>query len=913
MNSKSHIFEVYDLRTEYLSNPVGVDATNPRLSWKLRSTCQNVKQTTYRIMAYSEGKPLWDSGIVLNHSSRVRYDGPLLNSRQVVTWQVSITAGEMSAESNEVSFEMGLLSESDWKAQWIEPEGDVDPDARKPAPYLRKDFVVNPGLIKARIYQTAHGLYEFWINGKPGTTDKFKPGLTSYYARIQYQVYDITDLLQEGRNIWAVTLGDGWWRGITGGTLSNNFGKKLHFFGQLELYYDDGSVETVFSDEHFRSSTGGLLASDMMMGDVYDARAEPRGWKLECYDDNEWKTVHFADNITDAKLIPSRSVPVRENELFEATPFRDVNGNLVLDFGQNIAGYVHMRLHGCKQGQQIRLTHGETLKNGSFTVEGINHGAMMIEPFQEVTYTASGESVEEYCPDFTVFGFRYVKVEGYDGDIKKGDFTAIAVYSDMPVTGKFVCSDPLINKLVENSLWSQKGNFLEVATDCPTREKNGWTGDNQVYVSTAAYFMDVYAFYEKWLQDMSLEQFESGRLGLTFPSTSSYHDHEEFARQHLLGKLSPAHALAGPSGDGNLFEGSVGWCDAAVRLPYIIYKVYGDIQILRNQYPAAKRWVDYMIATSKNPNLFYADMAQYRNEVNSDAEYLFDTGIHFGEWLEPIEKEQSGDPQQLFTLMMKMGNPLVATAYLRRSTSELAEMAAVLELKEDTQYYRKISEKVANAYSMFYIGKDGVIEPGHQAAYVRALEMDLCSEDQRPEVLKQLVLEIEKNGNRLNTGFLSTPFLLPVLADNGYLELSYRLLEQTENPSWLYSVLHGATTIPESWDGFSDSKEKLSSLNHYAYGSVCEFLFSYVTGLHQGAFGDGYHHFILKPMPGGTLDWAEAEYESPQGTIFSGWKKDGDKIHYTFNIPANTTATVYLSDGQKMELSSGNHLLTATS
>lgn len=918
------MLQIYDVRTEYLKNPMGIDAKHPRFSWKLKSDRQAVVQTSYRIIA-REGNTclrdssqtenaacLWDSGQVESRDSlHIYYQGSELKSRQQICWKVFVAAtDEMGvteqAESEIAFFEMGLLKRSDWKAQWLETETEIDRTARKPSPYLRRSFRVKPGLVSARIYQTAHGLYEFWINGKTGTEDKFKPGLTSYYYRIQYQVYDITALLSEGENIWAVMLGDGWWRGITGGTVKNNFGYRLHYFGQIELMYRDGTREILGTDENFRWSNGGLLASDMLMGDIYNAGAEPAGWKEPGFDDGSWQPVHITREHTDAALIPSRGVPVREKEIFYPVEFIDADGRRVLDFGQNIAGYVRMSLRGCKKGQRIRLVHGEDIKEGCFSIDNINQTSIQVDAFQEVTYLCNGAPEEYYCPLFSVFGFRYVMLEGYDGEIREGDFTAVAVYSDMEETGDFTCSNPLINKLVENSRWSQKGNFLDVPVDCPTRERNAWTGDNQIYVRTATDFMDVYAFYEKWMQDQAIEQYASGKVGITFPSTSSLHNIEEFEK---VKDANPMYAMAGPEGNGSIGEDCAGWGDSAVWIPYMLYLCYGDIRILENQYPTAKKWVDYMLSCAKDHNPLYEDQPQYhtRNEEGElEADFIYDTRMHYGEWQEPIPKGPAGDTTlaEAFARMSREGKPQVATAYMCRSAANVAHMAKILGKKEDAEKYTRIAEKIRHAYETYLIGEDGVIEPGHQAAYVRALAMNLCNGSKREAVLRQLLHEIEANGYKLNTGFLSTPFLLPVLADNGHPETAFRILEQTEHPSWLHAVVLGSTTILESWDGMDVHD---ASFNHYSYGAVCEFLFAYVAGIRPEFEHPGYQEFTLKPLTGGSLTFAKAMFESPYGRICSEWEREGDHILYQCQIPVNTQARLVLPDGSEYIVGSGRY------
>lgn len=909
------MLKIYDLKTEHLKNPRGIDSSGPRFSWKLKSDRRGVRQVSYRITAESGGEKIWDSQVVQSKKSQnVRYNGKKLESRQEVTWHVEVTAeDEHGVKDQTVSedawFEMGLLKKEDWIGKWIEPETTVDRDARKPAPYLRRVFNVKKGVKKARIYQTAHGLYHFWINGISGTEDCFKPGLTSYYYRIQYQVYDITQFLKKGENVWAVILADGWWRGATGGTVKNNFGYKLHYLGQIELEYEDGTKEVIGTDESFRYGTGGLSASDMQMGDIYNAGAESDGWKTNAFDDSVWKQVHLTTEHTDVEMIASRSVPVREKETFIPKVLKDTKGRTVLDLGQNIAGYVKMRLRGCTKGQKIILTHGEDMKEGSFSLENIRDTSLPMDEFQQVIYISNGAEEENYCPLFAIFGFRYVLVEGYDGEILPGDFVGIAVYSDMEETGDFHCSNPLIDQLVKNARWSQKGNFMDVAVDCPTRERNSWTGDAQIYTKTAAWFMDIYPFYEKWMQDQAIEQYASGKLGITFPSTSSVHNPEELA---AMKKLNPASELAGPTGNGNIGEDCAGWGDAAAWIPVMNYLCYGDVQILENQYQTAKRWVDYMLTCAKEHNPLYEDRPQYHQwdeDGELDAEYIYDTRMHYGEWVEPIPQEPTGESLgEVFARWFREGKPLVATAYMCRSAQNVCDMAAVLGKQEDAEQYQKTADKIRRVYDKYLIGEDGMIEPGHQAAYVRVLAFDLVGEKKKPLVIGQLLKEIEANDYRLNTGFLSTPFLLPVLVDHGYTDVAFRILEQTENPSWLHAVKLGATTILENWDGMDQHK---SSYNHYSFGAVCDFLFGYVAGIRPEWNTPGYEKIMLKPTVGGTLTHAEAVYECCYGTIRSAWEKQGEKeFIYKCEIPVNTTASLYLPDGSARELGSGTYEFT---
>lgn len=743
-------------------------------------------------------------------------------------------------------------------------------------PVFRRVFEVKKGLKKAALSLTAHGVYEAEINGQPVTTDKFTPGLTSYYYRIQVQTYDVTALLREGGNLWQTTVGDGWWR------WNNNFGPRLALWGELRLDYEN---ETVFvgTDESFMVGTGPILKSDLQQGESYDARLEPHGFVSA-----EAESFH-----TDAKRILQEGVPVREKERFPGKLLKDSAGGTVIDFGQNLAGYIHMRLRNTKRGQLVRLKHGEALDpEGKFSTANCDGG---MEPFQEIRYICRGAEYEEYTPHFAVFGFRYALLEGAED----GEFEAIAVYSDMEETGDFQCSNPLINQLVKNARWSQKGNFLDVPTDCPTRERNAWTGDAMIYCRTSAYFMDVRKFYRKWLKDQTLEQYASGKVGITFPSTSSVHDPEELRR---VREKNPMLALAGPTGDGFPGEDSVGWGDSAVWIPWQMYLMYGDREFLVNQYDTAKKYLDYSLRCMQESNPYYSDMPWY-NDL--DGKWIYDTHFHYGEWKEPLPSApeiielfaNGGTGADYVQLKKKLGAPEVATAYTKRSCDNLADMAEALGNAGDAAVYRALSEKIKAAYDKFMIALDGTIQPGHQAPYIRALALDLVSEQKKPFVIARLRKEIEAADYHLNTGFLSTVYLLPTLCDNGLADEAFRILEQTSAPGWLHQIILGATTILEDWDGMDKYQD---SFNHYSFGAVCQFLFEYVAGIRPTV---GFKHFLLRPLIGGSLTWAEGKYKG----IKSRWERNGEEYLYTCTIPTGATARLTLPDGRKETLSAGNY------
>ncbi len=769
-------------------------------------------------------------------------------------------------------------------AHWICHPGD-NRETRL-VPIFRRRFSVKNGLVSALLRLSSHGIYEAKINEKPVTDRRFAPGLTSYYYRIQRQEYDVTALIVEGCNELCVTVGDGWWR------WNNNFGYTLALWGELMLCYEDGRVETVDTDESFEVGIGPVIQTDLQKGETFDARIMPHGWLK----------ASICREHTEAELFDDESVPVREKERFEGKPLYDSDGALVIDFGQNIAGYVHMTLHRTRPGQVVHLKHGEGLdKQGKFSTVNCDGGR---KEFQEITYICRGEDAEEYAPHFAVFGFRYALVEGIAPE--NAEFEAVAVYSDMEETGDFQCSNELINQLVRNARWSQKGNFLDAPVDCPTRERNTWTGDAMVYCRTAAYFMDVQQFFSKWLKDQTIEQYASGKLGITFPSTSSVHAPEELV---FVQAKDPAMALAGPTGDGHIGEDSVGWGDSSVWIPYQMYLMYGDRSFLKEHYDTAKKWVGFSLRCMKERNPMYADASWYHD---GDGDFIYDTRFHYGEWNEPLPPppevialfSSGGTAADYVTHMAKYGKPEVATAYTKRSCDNLAHMARIHGKTGDAEHFAALSERIKAAYDKHLIGKDGEIQKGHQAAYIRALAFDMVSAAKKPAVIAQLKQEIKAANYHLNTGFLSTVNLLPTLCDVGLKDEAFRILEQTDAPGWLHPITMGATTIPENWDGFDKFRD---SFNHYSFGAVCQFLFEYVAGIRPDPAVPGFGEFELKPVIGGSLTWAEGTYKTKFGTIRSRWEREGDRFTYHCTVPEGTTAHLTLPDRTGKTLSAGNY------
>lgn len=839
-----------NLKTEHLTDPIGIDIANPYLSW----TCEDgITQTAYEIEAVEDGKLLWGSGKVSGSQMHAVLEKEL-QSRQRVSWRVRLwdEEGREGAWSAPALFETGIMDKALFKAVWINPELVCDPEVHKPASYLKKHFHAAKGKA-ARLYITCHGLYEAYINGKRVGEFVLAPGCYNYDKKVAYQTYDVTDLIQDGENVAEVILGDGWYRSVSGVDGDRNlYGTDVALFFQLEI---DKKVVCVSDESWMASQSGPIRENDMQQGEVVDARME------EITDYHGVKVEAFGVET----LACSNCMPVAEMEHFTGKCITTPNGETVIDYGQNMAGYIAFRLKA-HAGQTIVLTHGETLdENGNFTQENFQDRKRHKEggTRQQVVYTCK-EGVNEYKAKFTIWGFRYAKVET-DIDLQDAEFTAIAVYSKMQELGTFTCSDADVNQLVHNSIWSQKSNFCDVPTDCPTRERAAWTGDMGVFATAGLYLEDCYPVIRKWLAECRLTQHEDGKLSNISPRNNN------------------------PSFFSGLLAGSVGWGDACIIVPYVLYQRYGDVRILEENYAMMQKWYAFLEGRAKdNPE----DAAELMKQ-NPYRDHTIETGVDYGEWCEPDVDSTSA---------MRTPQQKVATAYFARSGQMLAEIAQILGNPEDAEHYRITAENAGKAFHYIAV-QDGRIHSDRQAEYVRAITFELLTEEEKRQAADDLNRLVQQNDYHLNTGFLSTPHLCAVLADHGYVETAYRLLLQDTMPGWLYQVKKGATTIWETWDGINEEGVPSASLNHYSKGAVTGWLFEGVCGIH---LVDG--KIEIKPQPCSMLDYAKAVYHSPVGDIESGWHCDeGGKFSYEFVIPANTSADIILPDGRKEHVAAGKH------
>jgi len=831
---------VENLLIENKSNPISLDVLAPRLSWQLVSNKRNTAQTAYEIKISSGKKNIWTSGIQKsNQSVQVVYAGPALESNTSYQWQVRVwdqtnTPSEWSQLAN---FTMGMLKQTDWKAQWIEPSVEEDP-ALRPSPLFRKTFTANKKIVSATAYITAHGIYEAHINGQRVGDAYLTPGWTSYNKRLQYQAYDVTNMLTKGKNAIGVAVGSGWYRGsLVSEKNKNLFGKDIAVLLQINIVYSDGSKESIVSNDSWKSATGGIRYSEIYNGETFDARLEKKGWTLADYDDKDWAAVKV-DTHSLANLIATENELVKKQEVFHPVKiFTTPKGERVIDFGQNLVGWVIVKASG-KAGDKITLLHAEVLdKYGNFYTENLRSAKCKNE------YILKGGEVESFEPHFTWQGFRYVKIEGYPGEIKAENFSAVALYSNMQSTGSFTTSNLLINQLQHNIQWGQNGNFLDVPTDCPQRdERLGWTGDAQVFSRTASFNRNVNNFFSKWVKDIAADQFANG---------------------------SVPHIIPNVLGDG---AGSAGWADVSTIVPWNMYLAYGDKRLLEQQYNSMKAWVGYMTNQSKNG--------------------LWNTGSHFGDWLSFF---QDNDVAGKAAITDKY---LIAQCFYAFSTQLVINAATVLGKNADVTTYSELLQTIKNAFLKEYVSPNGRLVSGTQTAYTLALHFDMLPENLREQAVERLVGEIKKYNTHLNTGFLGTPYLCHVLSRFGKTDIAYKLLLQEKYPSWLYPVKMGATTIWERWNGIrpdsSFEPASMNSFNHYAYGAIGDWMYRVMVGIDTYEDGVGYQHIKIQPHIGGNFSFASASLKTYYGTVSSGWKITNNALELQTVIPNNTRATVYI-------------------
>ncbi len=881
---------VSGLRCEYLVAPLGIDECAPRLSWAIESNRRGARQIAYRVRVAGTPEKLaagkddfWDSGRVeSNQTTHVVYAGRQLRSRDACHWCVEVWDGTgRVARSKPSLWTMGLLKKSDWRARWVAANPEIikrDEDAIAPTltepgtpAYFRKEFEVAGAVKRAAIYASARGLFELRINGRRVGEDIFAPEWTDYHKRIQYRTYDVTGLITRGRNVIGAVLGDGWWSGYVGwqatraryGSLENSL------LVQLEVELTNGKRLALATDGTWTCNTGPILSSDFMMGETCDARRE---CNLECGDvsplfndatcrvgpkrgrvralqkvraDLPWLPAREVASPS-VPLVAQRSEPVRITETIAPLSVKEIRpGVFIYDLGQNITGWVRLRVKA-PAGTRVQLRHGERLNpDGTLYTENLRRAKATD------VYVCKGGGQEVWEPHFTFHGFQYIELTGLPSAPGKDAVTGRVVHSATSTAGCFECSHAGVNRLWLNGLWSQRDNFLSVPTDCPQRdERLGWMGDAQVFLRTASYNMDVAAFFTKWMIDVEDAQTPDGVFSDVSPRIS---EKERFVGLDQL-------------------CGAAGWADAGVIVPWTLWRVYGDKRIIERHWQAMIEWLDWI------------------DRHNPGGLRTRELGNNYGDWL-CIPSDTT------FRTHSPMKN-LLATAYWADDAAKMACMARELGRKAEANHFEAMFEKVRAAFQKEFLRKDGRLTVETQTAYLLALAFDLLPEKVRVRAAEHLVENIKALDWHLSTGFIGISHLNPQLTLAGHADVAYRLLLREDYPSWLYPVKHGATTIWERWNGWTEEQgffnPQMNSFNHYSLGSVGEWLFRHVAGIELDPDIPGFQRFVLRPFISHGLKFARASYRTLHGEIVSDWKRTGKKLTWTVRIPANTTARVFV-------------------
>lgn len=840
-------YQVTNLRCEYLKEPLTIDSLQPRLSWEGLSSREGSAQSAFRILAsrskeslQNNNGDLWDSGKVeSNLSLHIAYNGHPLTSHQQVFWKVMAwdEQGRAGCWSKPASWTMGILHPEEWKAVYISHYLGNSHSS----PLFRKDFSVKNSPRRVLLYASALGLYHLTLNGRAVGDELFAPGWTDYKKRRYYRCYNVTRLIRKGRaNCLGAVLGSGWYKGTLGWNgQSCYYGNRTALIAQMHIEYENGTTETLTSDPSWKSSFGPVRQSGIYEGETADAQLEERGWNLPGFNDQRWTSaieIAPASGVGPKdRPIPLQgypSEPVRRTEELAPIAMWTIQPGKIIYDLGQNIAGIVRISIKGRAGAVIRLRFGEMVNSDQTLYTDNLRSAIATD-----TYVMKGRKKEVWEPKFTFHGFRYVEVSGNPNPARLSDITGIVIGSDTRRVGNFTCSNAMVNQLYSNAVWTQRANFLEVPTDCPQRdERLGWTGDAQVFIRTAIFNMDVAAFFTKWMNDLIDAQSEDG----AFPN------------------VAPNVTANSPIG-----KGDAAWGDAGVVCPWALYECYEDRELLKKMYTPMKAWITYLENTSRGllrgPEFTHC----------------------FGDWLS-----------------IEANTPLnvVQTAHFAWAVDITRKAAEVLGKESEARHYRRLFTRIRTAFNKAFVKADGTISGETQTAYLMALKFNLLDETTAKQATKHLLADIRQKKFHSSTGFIGTGLILDVLRDTGHLDCAYRLLENTTFPSWGYSVVNGATTIWERWNGWTKEggpgDVNMNSYSHYAYGAVVEWMFNTVAGIsHQG---HGFQHFTLRPQPGGSLTHATGSYHSPYGLISSAWRKLGKVTLYEITIPANTKATVLL-------------------
>lgn len=853
---------VTDVRFEHHREAVGIGERRPRISWKVATEERGWSQQAYEVEVVDpvSGWTISSGRVESAESVLVPWPGPELGSRGQRAVRVRVWGrddAQPSAWSEPAEVEAGLLDGADWAALLITPDWDEDTGVDQPPVLFRREFPVDEGVVAARLYVTAHGVYEAEVNGVRVGDHVLAPGWTSYHHRLRYQTFDVTALIRTGRNAVGVVVGDGWFRGHLGfrGGQRNVYGDRLALFAQLEIRYADGKTHCIATDDQWRTAHGPIRSSGIYAGEIYDARLERHAWSTPGYDDDGWTSVRI-QALDTSRLVTPTGPPIRRiQELMPVAITTLPSGRRILDFGQNLVGRLRITVNG-DTGTTVTLRHAEVLQDGELCTRPLRLAAATDR------YTLRGGAVEEWEPRFTFHGFRYAEIDGWPGALAPSDVRAVVIHTDMQRTGWFECSDPLLDRLHENVVWSMRGNFVDIPMDCPQRdERLGWTGDIAAFIPTASFLYECAGMLTSWLLDLAVEQQQYGTVPNFVP---------------WVPRLLPATPTAA-------------WGDAAVVVPWVLYQRLGDREILRAQYASMTAWVDQVASIASGS-------------------YRWDSGSQLGDWLDPAAPPDRPDAA-------RTDRYLIATAYHALTAQIVADAAAVLGREDDHRHYGELAALVRAAFVDEFVSPTGRLISDAQTAYGIALQFDLLPKPgQRERAGRRLVELVREEDYCIGTGFVGTPVICDALTAVGEPDVAYRLLLQRECPSWLYPVTMGATTIWERWDSLLPDGQvnpgQMTSFNHYALGAVADWLHRTVAGLAPA--GPGYQRILVAPHPGGALTQAAAAHETPYGRAEVRWRRAGTSFTIDVTIPPGATAVVRLPDqaDAPVEVGSGRHTFT---
>lgn len=825
--------KLYDLRTEYRVNPIGITEKHPRFSWKLESGERDTIQQSYHIVVTSDEKIVWETKAESEESVLIPYAGEELRDETLYQVSVAATDNHGNTAAGEMYFETGILLPETFQAKMITHDFPEDETA---CPIFSRTFTAKGKVKKARIYATSRGVYEAYLNGERIGADRMTPGWTSYHHRLQYQIYDITEMIREENEI-EIMVGNGWYKGIFGFMLTPNiYGDRVGAFAEIHLEYEDGSREAICTDESWNARTGAVRYSEIYMGETIDTTiGEAQDREQSGIRTGSVSVMEFDKSTLTAQ--ENESVRITERVLAKkliVTP----KGEKLVDFGQNLTGLVELKVHG-RKGQKIVIHHAEVLdKDGNFYPDTLRQAK------SEDTYICNGEE-QVFLPHFTFHGFRYISVEGMD-DMRLDQFTACVMHSDMEKSGDFQCSNPKVNQLQSNIAWGQRSNFLDIPTDCPQRdERLGWTGDAQIFSWTASFNRNTALFFRKWMRDVAAESSLEKGVPHVVPD--------------ILGQYS-----------------SSAWSDVAVIVPWVVYQMYGDKGILEENWKCMHEWVDYI-------------------KSQCGANGLWQTGFQYGDWL-ALDKEESADRTGA------TDKYIIANAYYLYVTDLVRQTAEVLGFAEEAEKYQKLYDTTLEAFRQEYYTSTGRIVSETQTGAILSLYFNLAREKDRERILQILKTNIENHKNHLATGFVGTPYLCHTLSENGEHELAATVFMKEDYPSWLYAVNMGATTIWERWNSImpdgSFDVSGMNSLNHYAYGSIGDWMYRKVAGVSQ--LKPGYKKFKVQPMFVKGIEEAGVTFESIYGQIESKWSCKDGKICGYVKVPVNTTAEIHLPEKEEV-------------